>query len=74
MKGHVHMCLSIPSKFSVSHVVGYMEGKSAVSIARNFKGKQKNFTGEAFWVRGYVISTVGLGEEMARAYIRIKKS
>ncbi len=70
MKDHVHMCLSIPPKLSVSHVVGYMKGKSAISIARNFKGKQRNFTGEAFWARGYFVSTVGLDEEMVRAYIR----
>ena len=70
MKDHVHMCLSIPPKLSVSHVVGYMKGKSAISIARSFKGKQRNFTGESFWARGYFVSTVGLDEDMVRAYIR----
>ncbi len=68
MKDHVHMCLSIPPKLAVSNVVGYLKGKSAVSIARNFKGRQKNFAGETFWVRGYVVSTVGLDEEMVREY------
>ena len=58
MKDHVHMCLSIPPKHSVSHVVGYIKGKSAISIARQFGGRQRNFTGEVFWARGYFVSTV----------------
>ena len=67
---HVHMCISIPPKYAVSNVVGYIKGKSAISIARNFRGKTKNFTGENFWARGYFVSTVGLDEEMVRNYIR----
>jgi len=70
MVDHVHMCLSIPPKLSVSNAVGYLKGKSAISIARNFGGRQRNFTGEVFWARGYFVSTVGLDEEMVRAYIR----
>lgn len=70
MRDHVHMCLSIPPKYSVSNVVGYMKGKSAIAIARNFGGRQRNFTGEVFWARGYFVSTVGLDEAMVRAYIR----
>jgi len=70
MIDHVHMCISIPPKYSVSNVVGYIKGKSAIWIARNFKGKQKNFAGEHFWARGYFVSTVGLDEEMVREYIR----
>jgi putative transposase len=70
MKDHVHMCLSIPPKLVVSNIVGYLKGKFAISIARNFKGKQKNFAGETFWARGYFVSTVGLDEEMVREYIR----
>ena len=70
MIDHVHMCLSIPPKLSVSNAVGYIKGKSAISIARNFGGRQRNFTGEVFWARGYFVSTVGLDEEMVRAYIR----
>ena len=70
MVDHVHMCLSIPPKLSVSNAVGYIKGKSAISIARNFGGRQRNFTGEVFWARGYFVSTVGLDEEMVRAYIR----
>ena len=70
MVDHVHMCLSIPPKHSVSNVVGYIKGKSAISIARHFGGRQRNFTGEVFWARGYFVSTVGLDEEMVRTYIR----
>jgi putative transposase len=70
MKDHVHMCLSIPPKLAVSNVVGQLKGKSAISIARTFKGKQRNFTGEAFWARGYFVSTVGLDETIVLEYIR----
>ena len=70
MIDQVHMCLSVPPKYSVSNVVGFMIGKSAISIARHFGGRQRNFTGEVFWARGYFVSTVGLDEEMVRAYIR----
>jgi putative transposase len=70
MIDHVHMCLSIPPKHSVSSMVCYIKGKSAISIARHFGGRQRNFTGEVFWARGYFVSIVGLDEEMVRAYIR----
>ena len=70
MPDHVHMCLSIPPKYAVSNVVGYMKGKSAITIAREYGGRARNFTGEVFWARGYFVSTVGLDEEMVRAYIR----
>lgn len=67
---HVHMCISIPPKYAVSNVVGFIKGKSAIAIARQFMGKTKNFTGENFWARGYFVSTVGLDEQVVRAYIR----
>ena len=70
MADHVHMCLSIPPKYAVSNVVGYIKGKSAITIARRFGGRERNFTGEVFWARGYFVSTVGLDEEMVKAYIR----
>ena len=70
MPDHIHMCISIPPKYAVSNVVGYMKGKSAISIARKFKGRQRNFTGEHFWARGYFVSTVGLDEDMVIEYIR----
>ena len=70
MPDHIHMCISIPPKYAVSNVVGYLKGKSAIAIARKFKGRQRNFNGESFWARGYFVSTVGLDENMVREYIR----
>jgi putative transposase len=70
MGDHVHICISIPPKLAVSNVVGFLKGKSAIAIARNFGGRSRNFTGEVFWARGYFVSTVGLDEAMVRAYIR----
>jgi putative transposase len=70
MPDHIHMCISIPPKYAASNVVGYLKGKSAIMIARRFGGRDRNFTGENFWARGYFVSTVGLDEAMVRAYIR----
>lgn len=70
MADHVHMCISIPPKYAVSNVVGYIKGKSAIQIARKFGGRQRNFSGENFWARGYFVSTVSLDETLVRAYIR----
>ncbi len=74
MPDHVHMCVSIPPKQQVSQAVGYLKGKSAITIARQFRGKQRNFRGESFWARGYFVSTVGLDEAMVRQYIRDQES
>ena len=54
------MLLSIPPKCSVSQVVGFLKGKSALSIARSYIGRRKNFTGQSFWARGYYVSTVAI--------------
>ena len=71
MKGdHLHMLISIPPKYAVSQVVGYIKGKSAIYIARNYVGKRRNLTGQHFWARGYYVSTVGIDEEAIRKYIR----
>ena len=67
---HVHMCISIPPKCVASNVVGYIKGKSAIQIARRFGSRQRNFTGENFWARGYFVSKVGLDEQIVRSYIR----
>jgi putative transposase len=66
---HVHMCIEIPPKHAVASVVGFLKGKSAIAIARQFGGKQRNFEGENFWARGYAVSTVGFEEEVVRRYI-----
>ena len=67
---HVHMLISIPPKYAVAQVVGFIKGKSAIHIARNFMGHRKNFTGQHFWARGYDVSTVGRDEATIREYIR----
>ena len=67
---HVHMYISIPPKYAVAQVVGFIKGKSAIYIARNFGGRQRNFQGENFWARGYYVSTVGRDEEVIKAYIK----
>jgi len=67
---HVHMLISIPPKYAVSQVVGFIKGKSAIHIARDFIGRRRNFTGQHFWARGYYVSTVGHDEATIRAYIR----
>jgi putative transposase len=69
MPDHVHMCILIPPKFAVASVIGFLKGKSAIAVAR-LQGKERNFTGELFWARGYAVSTVGFNEEQVRRYIR----
>ena len=70
MVDHVHMLISIPPKHSVSQVVGYINGKSAIHLARVYGETKRNFTGMHFWARGFLVSTVGRDEEQIRAYIR----
>ena len=70
MVDHVHLMLSIPPKYSVADVIGYIKGKSAIHIARNFAGRPRNFVGQHFWARGYFVSTVGRDEQAIRAYIQ----
>ena len=67
---HVHMLVMIPPKYSVAQVVGYIKGKSAIALARNYIGRSRDFTGQNFWARGYYVSTVGLDEEVIKRYIR----
>ena len=73
MSDHVHLLLSVPPKFSIANTVGYVKGKSAIRIHRQFLGRERNFTGFHFWARGYCVSTVGLDEEKIRAYIRAQE-
>src|SRR5664279_5484663 len=70
MVDHVHMMLSIPPKYAVSQVVGYIKGKSAIHLARVYGERKRNFVGQSFWARGYFVSTVGRDEEVIRKYIR----
>ena len=70
MPDHVHMLLSIPPKYAVAQVLGFLKGKSAIHIARTYAGKRRNFVGQHFWARGYLVSTVGKDEGTVRQYIR----
>ena len=70
MPDHVHILISIPPKYSVSQVVGFIKGKSAISRARTYAGRRKNFIGQNFWARGYYVSTVGRDEETVTNYIK----
>ena len=70
MADHIHMLISIPPKYSVSQVIGFIKGKSAIQIAQRFEGVRRNFVGHSFWTRGYFVSTVGRDEETIREYIR----
>jgi putative transposase len=73
MVDHVHMLISIPPKYSVAQVIGYIKGKSAIHIARNYLGHRRNFTGQHFWARGYHVSTVGRDEQVVREYIKAQE-
>jgi putative transposase len=71
---HVHILISIPPKYAVSQVVGYLKGTQrvpgAIHIARTYMGRQRNFTGEHFWARGYYVPSVGLDQEVVCQYIQ----
>ena len=69
MADHVHMVIEIPPKFAVASIIGYLKGKSAIAVAR-LQGRERNFTGEHFWARGYAVSTVGFELEAVRRYVR----
>lgn len=70
MSDHVHMCIAIPPKHSVASIIGFLKGKSAIAIARQFSGKERNFNGEHFWARGYAVSTVGFEIDQIAKYIK----
>ena len=70
MADHVHMCVLIPPKYSVAQVIGYMKGKSAIAVARQFGGRKRNFNGERLWAHGYAVSTVGFELDEVKEYIK----
>jgi putative transposase len=70
MPDHVHMMISIPPKYAVSQVVGYIKGKSAIHLARVYGERKRSFVGQHFWARGYYVSTVGRDEQAIREYIK----
>jgi len=70
VQDHVHMMIAIPPKYSVAEVIGYIKGKSAIAVARQFGGRKRNFNGEKLWARGYAVSTVGFEKDKIRAYVQ----
>jgi putative transposase len=70
MADHVHMLISIPPKYSVAEIIGYLKGKSSIWVAQNVERKVRNFTGHKFWARGCFVTTVGRDEEVIRRYIQ----
>ena len=74
MSDHVHMLIHIPPKYSVSNIVGYIKGKSAIHVARHFLKREKNYTGQRLWARGFFVDTVGRDTEVIRKYIREQES
>jgi len=69
MSDHIHLCLSIPPKYSVAYTIGFLKGKSAVRIHRELLNERR-MTGLHFWATGYCVSTVGRDEAAVRQYIR----
>jgi putative transposase len=70
MRDHIHMLLMIPPKFSMANTLGFLKGKSAIRIFRDYLQVKRNFTGRHFWARGYCVSTLGLDEQVIREYIK----
>ena len=72
MSDHVHMCLNVPPKYSIAHIVGFLKGKSAIRLHRQYYSHMKD--GKSFWARGYFVSTIGINEAVVRNYIRKQES
>lgn len=70
MPDHGHLLISIPPKYALSQVSGYLKGKSAIHLARVDGERKRNFVGQHCWARGYFVSTVGRDEALIREYIR----
>ena len=70
VQDHVHMIISIAPKYSVASIIGYIKGKSAIAVARQFSGKKRNYNGEGLLATGYAVSTVGFNKEQIRGYVK----
>ena len=70
MPDHLHMLIWIPPKYAVSSVIGYIKGKSAIHVARDYMGRGQNYAGYRLWARGYFVDSVGRDSEVIRKYIR----
>ena len=67
---HVHLVLSFPPKNSISEIVGYLKGKSAIRVFSRHDKMKHRYWGRHYWAQGYCVSTVGIDEEKIRKYVR----
>ena len=67
---HIHLILSIPPKYSVAHVMGFLKGKSAIRLHYEFGRKKRFLTNKNFWTRGYFVRTVGIDRARAEEYVK----
>ena len=74
MPDHIHLLLSIPPKYSVSSIMGYLKGKSSLMIFDMHSNLKYKYGNRKFWAEGYYVSTVGLNESTIRKYIREQES
>lgn len=71
---HVHLLVKVPSRLSISHVIGHLKGKTALRLFSKFPYLRKNkLWGNHFWARGYCVDTVGINEEMIRKYVKYQE-
>jgi putative transposase len=67
---HIHMVASIPPKYSISSMMGFLKGKLSMNLFQRYERMGKKFWGRHLWSRGYCVSTVGLNEDKIRKYVR----
>ena len=71
---HIHLLAMVPPKISISDYVGILKGRTAIRVFNKFREiKQRPYWGNHFWARGYCVDTVGLDEEMIRAYVKYQE-
>jgi len=71
---HIHFLVSVPPKVSMSNLLGILKGKLAIKLFKSYPNlKKKPYWGNHFWARGYFVSTVGLGEDMIRKYVKYQE-
>jgi putative transposase len=69
-KDHIHMLVSIPPKYSVAQIMGYLKGKSSLMIFEKYANLKYKYGNRHFWCRGYYVSTVGANKKAIQEYIR----
>ena len=70
---HIHLVMSIPPKYAVSDIIGFLKGKASINMFHRYEKLGKRYWGRHFWSRGYCVSTVGLDEEMIRKYVKYQE-